>query len=64
MKTNRITAPLVHTFNMKRIDDLVKQSDKELQQYIHALEENADGWKSLFHDAMKKLRNNENALMR
>ena len=48
--------PTVHTFNMKRIDSLIKESDKELQQYIEALKRASDGWERLAKDAVAKLR--------
>jgi len=48
--------PTVHTFNMKRIDSLIKESDKELQQYIEALKRVSDGWERLAKDAVAKLR--------
>ena len=47
--------PTVHTFNMKRIDSLIK-SDEELRQYIEALKRVSDGWERLAKDAMAKLR--------
>ena len=49
-------APIVHTFDMKRIDSLIKESDKELQQYIRALKDASDGWEQLTKDAVSKLR--------
>jgi hypothetical protein len=47
---------VVHTFDMKRIDTLIKESDKELQQYIKSLKQVSDGWERLFHDAISKIR--------
>lgn len=52
--------PIVRTFDMKRVRKLIKESDKELQQYIKCLIEVSDGWERLTKDAVAKLRKSYN----
>lgn len=47
--------PEVKTFDIKKIECLIKNSDPYLQRYIKCLKGVSDGWEDLFHKAMKKL---------
>lgn len=46
----------VKTFDEEKLNNLIKNSDIYIQQYIKALKKVSNGWERLFQDTMKKIR--------
>jgi hypothetical protein len=49
-------APLVYTIDEKRVEELLKDSDPYLKNYVRALKDVSAGWERLYYKAMKKIR--------
>jgi hypothetical protein len=47
---------MVHTFDMKRVNQLIKESDPCLQNYILALKEISNNWEQIAKQAISKLK--------
>ena len=48
----------VKTFDMERINILIKESNEDLQNYIKCLKKSSEGWEILAKKALNKLKQN------